>query len=72
MNWKKELRVGDKFLYSDLSHYALVTDIDTRTISFTWYYLRDGTEAGSPVLNIDHFYGLKFAVPITPLLDSLL
>jgi len=72
MNWKKELKVGDKFMYIDLTHFAVVTALNTNTISFTWYYMHDGEIAGTPSLDLDHFYGLHFITPITPLLECLL
>ena len=72
MNWRKELKVGDKFMYSDLTHFAVVTAIDTHTISFTWYYVRDGKMAGNPSIELEHFYNVKFISPLTPLLESLL
>ena len=72
MNWKKELKVGDKFMYSDLTHFAIVAAINNNNISFTWYYMHDGKEAGTPTLSIDHFCALNFITPITPLLESLL
>ena len=72
MEWKKELKVGDKFIYSDLTHFAVVTAIDTRTISFTWYYMYNGEMAGTPSIELEHFYNIKFIRPITPLLETLL
>lgn len=72
MEWKKELKVGDKFMYSDLTHFAVVTAIDTRTISFTWYYMYNGEMAGTPSISLDYFYGLPFISPFTLLLESLL
>ena len=72
MNWRKELKVGDKFMYSDLTHFAIVTALNTHTISFTWYYVRDGKMAGNPSISLDHFYGLPFISPFTLLLESLL
>lgn len=72
MSWKKELKVGDKFICSDYTHYAVVIAVDISSISFTWHYMHNGEPAGSPVLELRHFYGLPFILPITPLLDSLL
>lgn len=59
-------------MYSDLTHFAIVTAIDKSTISFTWYYVHDGSEAGNPSIDLKHFYNVKFICPITPLLESLL
>jgi hypothetical protein len=72
MNWKKELKVGDKFMYIDLTHFAIVKAIDTRTISFTWHYMHDGKEAGTPSIELRHFYDVNFIAPLTPLLETLL
>jgi hypothetical protein len=72
MNWKKELKVGDKFLHHDLQHFAIVTQLDSKTITYAWYYINNGKEAGTPSLAVDHFYGLTFIVPTTPLLESLI
>lgn len=72
MNWIKELKVGDKFLYKELTHIATVTGINSTNITFDWRMVSDGQLAGSPNISLDNFYKLNFITPITPLLESLL
>jgi hypothetical protein len=72
MEWKKELKVGDKFMYKEPSHFAVVTALNSGTISFSWYFMQNGELAGTPVLALEHFYSIPFICPITPLLESLL
>ena len=72
MNWKKELKVGDKFLFKELTHIATVTGLTSTNIIFDWRLVSDGQLAGSPSISLEHFYSLDFISPITPLLESLL
>lgn len=72
MNWKEELKVGDKFLYKDLSHYAIITAIDSGYISWTWYYIDTRKVAGTPTISTEHFYSINFISPMSPLLETLL